>query len=98
MQSFLVIFNMLINLVFWIIIIQVILSWLVAFDILNLRQPFVYQVWNGLNRLTEPMFRPIRNLLPDMGGIDISPMIVLFGLFALQVIVNNNLAPYAYGY
>lgn len=98
MQSFLVIFNMLINLVFWIIIIQVILSWLVAFDILNLRQPFVYQVWNGLNRLTEPLFRPIRNVLPDMGGIDLSPMIVLFALFALQVVVNNNLAPYAYGY
>ena len=98
MQSFLTIFNVLVDLAFWIIIIQVILSWLVAFDILNLRQPFVYQVWNGLNRLTEPVFRPIRNFLPDMGGIDLSPMIVLLGLFALQVIVNNNLAPYAYGY
>ena len=98
MQSFLVIFNMLINLVFWIIIIQVILSWLVAFDILNLRQPFVYQVWNGLNRLLEPVYRPIRRVMPDMGGIDLTPMIVLFGLFALQVVVNNNLAPYAYGY
>ncbi len=98
MQPFLTIFNMLVDLVFWIIIIQVILSWLVAFDILNLRQPFVYQVWNGLNRLTEPVFRPIRNFLPDMGGIDLSPMIVLLGLIALQVIVNNNLAPYAYGY
>ena len=98
MQSILIIFNMLINLVFWIIIIQVILSWLVAFDILNLRQPFVYQVWNGLNRLLEPLYRPIRRVMPDMGGIDLTPMIVLFGLFALQVVVNNNLAPYAYGY
>ncbi|MEM8755968.1 MAG: YggT family protein, partial [Pseudomonadota bacterium] len=56
------------------------------------RQPFVYQVWSTLNRLTEPIYRPIRNLLPNMGGIDITPIIVLVGLMALQVIVNNNLA------
>ena len=98
MQSFLIIFNTLVDIAFWIIIIQAILSWLVAFDILNLRQPFVYQVWNGLARLTEPVYRPIRNVLPDMGGIDLSPLVVLFGLFALQVVVNNNLAPMAYGY
>ena len=98
MQSFLTIFNLLVDLVFWIIIIQAILSWLVAFDILNLRQPFVFQIWNGLGRLTEPVYRPIRTVLPDMGGIDLSPLIVLFGLFALQVIVNNNLGPIAYGY
>lgn len=98
MASFLTIFNFLIDIIFWIIIIQAILSWLVAFDILNLRQPFIYQIWSGLNRLTEPLYRPIRRVLPDMGGIDLSPLIVLFGLFALQIVVNNNLAPMAYGY
>jgi YggT family protein len=98
MASFLIIFNTLVNIVFWIIIVQVILSWLINFDVLNLRQPFVWQVWRGINRLTEPVYRPIRSALPDLGGIDLSPMVVLFGLFALQVIVNNNLAPLAYGH
>jgi YggT family protein len=97
MASFLTIFNFLVDLVFWVVIIQVILSWLINFDVLNLRQPFVWQVWQGLNRLTEPIYRPIRRILPDLGGIDISPVIVLFGLYALQVIVWNNLGPLAYG-
>jgi len=98
MASFLIIFNFAVSIVWWIIIIQVILSWLINFDVLNLRQPLVWQIWNGLNRLTEPLYRPIRRMMPDMGGLDISPLVVLFALFALQVIVNNNLAPMAYGY
>lgn len=97
MQSLLMIFNMVVNLVFWIIIIQAVLSWLVAFDVLNTRQPLVAQIWLTLNRITEPLYRPIRNMLPDMGGIDLSPIIVILGLYAIQIIVNNNLAPLAYG-
>jgi len=90
MQSFLAIFNLAINLVFWIIIIQAILSWLVAFDVLNLRQPFVYQIWSGLGRMTEPLYRPIRRFLPDMGGIDLSPLIVIFCLIAIQRVLLIN--------
>ncbi|MEM1345474.1 MAG: YggT family protein [Pseudomonadota bacterium] len=97
MQSFLAIFNLALDIVFYIIIIQAILSWLVAFDVINLRQPMIYRIWSGLNRLTEPLYRPIRNLLPDMGGIDLSPLVVIFGLYALKIVVNNNLAPLAYG-
>lgn len=91
MSSFVIIFNMVVTFVWWIIIIQAVMSWLISFNVLNIRQPFVYQVWSGLNRLTEPVYRPIRNLLPSMGGLDITPVIVLLGLSALQVIVNNNL-------
>jgi len=98
MASFLTIFNVLVDIVFWIIIAQVILSWLINFDVINLRQPLVWQVWQGLNRLTEPVYRPIRRILPDLGGIDLSPVIVLFGVYALQVIVWNNIAPLAYGH
>jgi len=96
MTSFLMIFNLAIDIVFWIIIVQAILSWLVAFEVVNLRQRFVYQIWSGLNQVTEPLYRPIRRFLPDMGGIDLAPLVVIFGLFALQVVVNNNLAPLAY--
>jgi YggT family protein len=97
MASFLTIFNFVVDIVFWIVIIQIILSWLINFDVINLRQPFVWQVWQGLNAITGPVYRPIRRMLPDMGGLDLSPMVVLFGLFALQIVVNNNLAPLAYG-
>lgn len=98
MASFLQIFNGLVQIAVYVIIAQAILSWLVAFNVVNLHQSFVRQIWSGLNTLTEPLYRPVRNLLPDMGGIDLSPIVVLFGLFALQTIINNNLQPYAYGY
>jgi len=97
MASFLFLFNFAVKIAWWIIIIQFIMSWLINFDVVNLRNPFVAQVWRGLNRITEPIYRPIRRRLPDMGGLDLSPMIVLFGLIALEVIVNNNLAPLADG-
>ncbi len=97
MASFLTLFNFAVDVVFWIIIVQVILSWLINFDVINLHQPVVRQVWQGLNRITEPVYRPIRRMLPDLGGIDVAPIIVLFGLYALQVVVYNNLAPLAYG-
>jgi len=97
MASFLTIFNLAVSLVFYIVIIQAILSWLVAFEVLNLRQQFVYQIWSGLNQVTEPLYRPIRSVLPAMGGIDLSPLVLIFALYALQVVVNNNLAPMAYG-
>ncbi len=97
MASFLTLFNFALNLAWWIIIVQVILSWLINFDVINLRQPVVHQVWKGLNRITAPVYRPIRRMLPDLGGIDVAPIIVLFGLYALQTVVYNNLAPLAYG-
>lgn len=97
MASFLDLFSLVVDICFWIIIVHVVLSWLINFDVVNLRQPLVWQIWNALNRITEPVYRPIRRMLPDLGGIDIAPMIVLVGLYALQVVVYNNLAPLAYG-
>ena len=95
MTSFLTIFNMLVNLAFWIIIIQAILSWLIAFQVVNINQSFVRQVWSSLNALTAPIYRPIRRVLPDMGGFDLAPLVVLLGLMMVQIIVNNNLAQFA---
>jgi len=59
------------------IIISVILSWLVQFGVINRSNPFVNQIGDSLHRLTEPALRPIRNALPDLGGIDISPIILI---------------------
>ncbi|MCX7302315.1 MAG: YggT family protein [Rhodobacterales bacterium] len=69
-----------------------IMSWLVNFQVLNIRQPFVAQVWNGLNRLLEPIYGPIRRILPAMGGIDLSPIVALIAIYALEIIIRNNAA------
>jgi len=92
MLTIVTILSLALDLVFYIIIIQAILSWLVAFEVLNTRNPLVYQIWYGLNRITEPLYRPIRRYLPDMGGIDISPIIVIFGILALQQVLWINFA------
>ena len=63
------------------------LSWLVAFDIVNMRNRLVYLVGDTLNRLTEPVYRPVRRFLPDMGGLDLSPLIVILGLWFLRDIM-----------
>ena len=91
MTSLVTILLMIISIAWWIIIIQAIMSWLISFNVLNVRQPLVYQIWSGLNRLTEPVYRPIRNFLPPMGGLDLTPLVVLLGLSALRIVIENNL-------
>ena len=68
----------------YIIIAQAILSWLVAFNVVNLNNRFVYGVLTGLERILNPFLRPIRNLLPDMGGIDLSPLVLVLGIMLMQ--------------
>lgn len=69
-----------------------IMSWLISFQVLNIRQPFVQQVWYGLNRILEPLYAPIRRLLPAMGGLDLAPLVVLIGIYALEIVLRNNVA------
>ena len=69
------------------IFIHFIMSWLISFNVLNLQQQFVAQVWYGLNRLLDPIYRPIRRVLPDMGGIDLSPIVALIGLEILRILI-----------
>ena len=71
----------------WIIIASAIFSWLYAFNVVNPRNQFVGAVGNMLFRLTEPALRPIRRFMPDLGGIDISPVILLIGLWFVQNLV-----------
>jgi YggT family protein len=74
-----------INLYWWVVIAQAVMSWLIAFGIINTYNKFVAQVGEVLYRLTEPALRPIRNLLPNLGGIDISPIILLLLLGFLYI-------------
>ncbi len=77
-----------IDLYMWMVIIGVVLSWLAAFNVVNLSNRFVYLVGEFINRLTEPALRPIRQVLPNLGNIDISPVVlILLLLFAQRFII-----------
>jgi YggT family protein len=75
------------DLYFWVIIITVVVSWLIAFNVINGSNPYVRQILYALNRLTEPLLAPIRRALPDLGGIDISPIILLLLLQFVRYLV-----------
>ena len=72
-----------------IIIVQAIFSWLVAFNVVNTRSDFVRAVWTALERLTEPLYRPIRKLMPDFGGIDFSPLVVLLLIWVIDRLLSG---------
>jgi YggT family protein len=78
-----------INIYIWLIIIQVVMSWLIAFNVINTNNRFVYMVGDFLYRITEPVMRPIRRILPSLGGIDLSPMVLLLLLiFAQRLLIE----------
>jgi YggT family protein len=70
------------------------MSWLINFQVLNLRQQFVAQVWYGLNRLLEPIYSRVRRILPPMSGIDLAPLVVLVAVYALRIVLINNAAAF----
>ena len=75
----------------WVVIISAILSWLIAFNVVNTSNRFVYTVSDFLWRLTEPALRPIRRIMPNLGGVDISPVILILILFFAQRVLGNIL-------
>jgi YggT family protein len=81
----------------WVIIAVAVLSWLLAFNVINYHNNLVRSVWTGLNAITEPLLRPIRRILPQMGGLDISPIILLLIIFFIERIIQYNLYPLALG-
>ncbi|MEY4269561.1 MAG: hypothetical protein RLZZ58_777 [Pseudomonadota bacterium] len=85
------ILDILLQVVWWIIILQAILSWLIAFNVINTHNDFVAQLWHVLGRITEPVYRPFRRIIPDFGGIDLTPMAVLILLMILRGPVLNYL-------
>ena len=71
----------------WLLIASAVLSWLIAFNVVNTRNPIVNSVGEFLYRVTEPLLRPIRNLMPNLGGIDVSPVILIIGLLFLRQLI-----------
>ncbi|MGY6708161.1 MAG: YggT family protein [Rhizobiaceae bacterium] len=77
----------------WIVILSAVFSWLYAFNVVNPSNQFVGMIGNALYRLTEPALRPIRQILPDLGGIDISPIVLLLGIFFIRQLLWTTIAP-----
>lgn len=95
MTSLFQILLMLIHVAKWVVLAHVIMSWLITFNVVNLRQPLVWQLWNTLARLLDPIYARIRQILPPTAGIDLAPLAVLLAIFALEVVISNNM--YSFG-
>ncbi|MCA0929434.1 YggT family protein [Ruegeria profundi] len=95
MLSLIQILLLILDIVWFIILAHVIMSWLINFQVLNLHQQLVAQIWYGLNRILEPIYAPIRRILPNMGGLDLTPLVVLIGVYAARIILINNMGYFA---
>ncbi|MBU2889578.1 MULTISPECIES: YggT family protein [Celeribacter] len=91
MLSLMQILLMILGVVKFVMIVQIIMSWLINFQVLNVRQPLVYQIWEGLSRLLEPIYRPIRKVLPPMSGLDLAPLVAFIAIYAIERIIYNNM-------
>jgi len=89
--------DLLLNVLFWIIIIQVILSWLLAFNVLNTGSSGVRTFAVALDRITAPLYRPIRRILPDFGGLDFSPLVVLLLIEVIEKLLAGVVSQYYFG-
>ncbi len=97
MQSIYQILNLILDVVWFVMITHIIMSWLINFQVLNLHQPIVQQIWNGLNKLLEPLYSRIRQFLPTTAGLDLAPLVAFIGIIVLRIILRNN-AAFFYSY
>jgi YggT family protein len=80
----------------WVIIASAVLSWLIAFNVVNIRNDFVRSIWTLLNNLTEPLLNPIRRMMPNLGAVDISPVILLLLVMLVQRIIAYYIYPFVF--
>jgi YggT family protein len=88
--------DLLLSVLMWIIVAQAILSWLVAFNVINTYNDFIRQLLFALHRITEPLYRPVRKIMPDFGALDLAPMVVLLIIYILRNIILPSLVGVAY--
>ncbi|MBB5764117.1 YggT family protein [Methylorubrum rhodesianum] len=96
MNALLWLINTVIQLYIYVLVASAVLSWLVAFNVVNVRNPIVSQIGEFLYRVTEPALRPIRNLLPNLGGVDISPIILILLLLFAQKLITDLYVQFAF--
>lgn len=88
--------DIILTVLWWFIIAQAVMSWLIAFNVINTHNEFVGQIWMVLDRITEPLYRPFRRIMPDFGGIDLTPMVVLILIIIIQGPVLGYITRLAY--
>ena len=97
MKSLYDILMLILDVVWFVMIAHIIMSWLISFQVLNTRQPLVAQIWYGLNRMLEPIYAPIRRFLPQTPGLDLAPLVAFIALIGLRIVLRNNMG-FFYGY
>lgn len=85
--------NFILNILWFLIIASAIFSWLYAFNVINMNNSAINMIGRSLYQMTEPLYRPIRRVMPDLGGVDLSPLVVLVVLYFLQLFLNTTIAP-----
>lgn len=85
---------LILNAIFFIMIVHIIMSWLISFNVLNLSQPVVYSIWSGLNRLLEPFYQPLRNILPNTHPLDLAPL----AAFLIVISLRDFIVPVIFGF
>jgi YggT family protein len=85
--SIFIVVDFLLQVLMWVIVIQAILSWLVVFNVINTHNDFVRSFLHALDRITAPLYRPIRRILPDFGGLDFSPVVILLLIYVLRILL-----------
>ncbi len=98
MRALFVVIHQALELYKWAIIIVALMSWLISFNVINIHNDIVRSIWNGLNGVTEPALRRIRRILPDMGGLDISPIILIFIIWFIQMELDDLYRSIATGF
>ena len=93
MNAFFWLIDTVIDLYIMVVLAQVVLSWLVAFNVVNTRNRFVHLIGDFLHRATNPVLKPIRRVLPNLGGLDISPIVLILGLFFVRRLLIFDVAP-----
>lgn len=94
MLSLFQILLLILDIVWFFIIAHVIMSWLINFQVLNLHQQLVGQIWYMLQRILEPLYGPVRRFMPNLGGVDLAPLVVLIAVYALRIIIQNNMVAF----
>jgi YggT family protein len=85
------------DLYWWVVIAMAVMSWLIAFDVVNVRSQAVFSLWRALNALTEPVLQPIRSVVPSFGGLDISPVLLLLALSFLRDLITRGIGASSFG-
>ena len=93
MRAVLDVILLILDLYWWVVIAMIIMSWLISFNVINTRNQFVEGLWRVLNQLTEPVLRPIRRIMPNVSGLDLSPIILFIIIFFIKAIIGYYIYP-----